>query len=115
MKFSPTDVTNLLGILQLGRQHAQTATQIEAVLYQKFNFPISGNQHIIRALIKHAIQHGKIIKSSTANPPGFWISNDKQEIIKNIESLKKRARKTQDSSDNLKATWNSTYPTDPIA
>lgn len=114
MTFDQTDIVNLLSILQSGRQNAQTATQIETTLNQQFNFPVSGNQNLTRALIKHAVSNGTIIKSSTASPPGFWISNDKQEITKNIESLKKGARKTQDSSDSLKATWNINNPNDLI-
>lgn len=114
MAFNQTDVNNLLGILQSGRQNAQTATQIETILHQQFNFAVSGNQSVTRALIKFAVIKGNIIKSSTANPAGFWLSNNKQEIIKNINSLHTRASKTSTSANNLKATWNSTYPNDLI-
>ena len=114
MTFNQNDINNLLIVLQSGRQNVLTALQIEGALHQKFNFPISGNQSIARALIKFAVEKGNVIKSSTANPPGFWLSMDKHEIMKNIESLKKRAQKTQQSSDNLKATWNANNPNDLI-
>lgn len=114
MPFNLTDVVNLLTILQPGRGNAMIAPQIEYELHSRFGFPISGNQHRTRALIKFAIIRGHLIKSSTANPSGFWLSNDKNEIIRNIESLKKRAYKTTESAVRLKDTWNLLHPNDPI-
>ena len=114
MTFNQTDITNLLGILPPGRQNALTATQIETMLNQQFGFPVSGNQHLTRALIKFAISSGHLIKSSTANPAGFWLTNNKNEIVKNIDSLKRRAQKTSNSADSLKNTWNANNPTDLI-
>ena len=110
MTFTQKNIDNLLSILQSGRQNALTATQIETVLCQQFGFSVSGNQHITRALIKFAISNGHLIKSSTANPSGFWLTTDKNEIIRNIDSLKRRALKTNNSADTLKNTWNTNNP-----
>ncbi|MGN6800920.1 MAG: hypothetical protein ACTHJN_03390 [Ginsengibacter sp.] len=114
MKFNQTDINNLLRIVQNGRQNALTASQIETMLNQKFGFPISGNQNLARSLIKFAISSGHLIKSSTANPAGFWLTTNKNEIVKNIDSLKRRAQKTSDSADSLKMTWNANNPNDLI-
>ncbi|HAM39434.1 MAG: hypothetical protein A2474_04210 [Elusimicrobia bacterium RIFOXYC2_FULL_34_12] len=67
-----------------------------------------------RALIKYAVKKSNLIKSSTANPSGFWLSNNKKEILKNIESFKNRACRTLESAVRLKDTWNSINPKDPI-
>jgi hypothetical protein len=114
MAFTQTDITNLLSILQPGRQNAQTALQIETSLHQQFGFAVSGNQHLTRALIKFAITNGNLIKSSTANPPGFWLSTDKNEIRRNVDSLRRRAQRVIDSANALQHTWNTNNPTDPI-
>src|ERR1043166_5137513 len=114
MAFTQTDIDNLISILQSGRQNALTAAQIETALHQQFGFSVSGNQHITRALIKFAIFNGHLIKSSTANPPGFWLTTDKNEIIRNIDSLNRRAQRTRNSADTLKNTWNTNNPTNLI-
>jgi len=114
MQFTYSDINNLLTIIQSGRGSALTAPQIENRLHNQFNFPTSGNQHIARALIKYAIANGHLIKSSTANPPGFWLTSDKSEIVKNINSLRRRAQRTNNSAETLKNTWNTNNPTDFI-
>ena len=53
-------------------------------------------------------------KASTRNPPGFWLSNDKNEITANIASLKRRAQKTLRSANNLQTEWNRQYPNNTI-
>lgn len=115
MAFNQNDVSNLISIIQnTTRNNPLTAFQIETALNQQFNFPVSGNQQRTRALIKYAIAHGYLIKSSTANPAGFWLSNNKQEIERNIESLKNRAYRTTESAIRLKDTWNRHNPQNPI-
>lgn len=114
MAYTQTDINNLLTILQPGRANALTARQIENRLHNQFGFPRSGNQHMTRALIKFAIANGHLIKSSTANPAGFWLTNDKNEIVRNINSLRTRAQRTSNSADTLKNTWNTNNPTDLI-
>jgi hypothetical protein len=107
MAFSLTDINNLLTVLNnTSRNNPLTAVQIETELHRQFGFPTSGNQQRTRALIKHAIANGHLIKSSTANPAGFWLSNNRQEILTNFESLKNRAFKIMESAVRLKDTWN---------
>lgn len=114
MQFTQSDITNLLTIIKSGRGNALTALQIENSLHNQFKFPKSGNQQITRSLIKYAIANGHLIKSSTANPPGFWFTTDKNEIVKNINSLRKRAQRTNNSAETLKNTWNKNNPKDLI-
>lgn len=115
MAFNITDINHLILILQnTSRNNPLTAIQIETALHQQFGFPTSGNQSRTRALIKHTIAHGHLIKSSTANPPGFWRSNNRQEIEINIASLKNRAFKIMESAVRLKDTWNRNNPNSPI-
>lgn len=94
MAFNQTDINNLLTVLNnTSRTNPLTAIQIETALQLQFGFPTSGNQQRTRALIKHTIASGHLIKSSTANPAGFWLSNDRQEILTNFESLKEELLK----------------------
>lgn len=96
------------------RNNPLTATQIETQLHQQFGFPTSGIQHRTRALIKYTIINGYLIKSSTANPPGFWLSNNRHEIASNVDSLKNRAFKIMESAIRLKDTWNRNNPNNQI-
>jgi hypothetical protein len=115
MAFNQFDVNNLLTVIQNTSITAPlTAIQIETTLHQRFGFPVSGNQQRTRALIKHTIASGHLIKSSTANPPGFWLSNNRQEIKSNVESLKNRAFKVMESAIRLKDTWNRNNPANQI-
>lgn len=115
--FSTQEVAGLIALLQnhTSKQTVIGAADLAAQLNQTFpgSFPPGGNEQKTRALVKYAIEKGHLIKSST-NPGGFWLSNNKLEIIKNIDSLKRRAQKTHQSSDSLKATWNFNNPTDII-
>lgn len=50
---------------------------------------ISGKR--VRQIVAHLVnEHGKLIGSSTCNPPGFYIIVDKEELTKQIESLRHR-------------------------
>jgi hypothetical protein len=115
MPFNQIDINNLLTIIiNTNRNNPLNASQIETELHNQFNFPISGNQQRTRALIKYAIANGYLIKSSTANPSGFWLSNDRQEILINFDSLKNRAFKIMESAVRLKDTWNRNNPNNQI-
>jgi len=113
---NPQNVASLISILQTssGNLHPLTSTQIELALNSQFGFPLSGNQQSTRALIKYTISQGYVIKSSTANPPGYWLSTDKDEIIQNIKSLEKRALKIIENAYKLKVTWNNLHQTNLI-
>jgi hypothetical protein len=108
--FTQNDINALIAILGVGRQNAQIA----AVIAGQLNYPVDGNQVRTRQLIKYSIQHGHLIKSSTRNPAGFWLSSDKREIVNNINSLRRRAQRTNNSANNLQAEWNRQNPNDLI-
>jgi len=110
MSFTQADINRLLNILGIGSNNVQTAEQIAT----RLGYPTIGNQVKTRALITFAIENGSLIKSSTANPPGYWISNDKQEIKDYIDSLRNRADEISERADNLKDGWNRQNPTDTI-
>jgi len=103
MAYTQNDINNLVTILRVGRAHAQTAYAIERQLNQQHGFPITGNQVAARGLISFAIQHGHLIKSSTANPAGYWIENNPDEIRRYVQSLRRRAQKINDRANNLEA------------
>lgn len=45
----------------------------------------------VREIVSHLIrEHGKLIGSSTGNPPGFYIITDRSELEKQIKSLRHR-------------------------
>ena len=101
MRYDQNDISHLLSVLRTGRQNAQTAGAIEILLHRNFNFPISGNQVQMRGLITYAISNGHLIKSSTANPAGYWLENDPVEIRRYIVSLRRRAGRILQRAQNL--------------
>jgi hypothetical protein len=103
MKFTQADINNLLKILGQGRQQAQTAATIETILNRRHGFQITGNQVKARSLITFSIQHGHLIKSSTANPAGYWLENDPVEIRRYLTSLRRRAERIIQRANNLEA------------
>lgn len=45
----------------------------------------------IREIVSHLVkEHGKLIGSSTGNPPGFYVITDRAELEKQIKSLRHR-------------------------
>lgn len=45
----------------------------------------------VREIVSHLIkEHGKLIGSSTGNPPGFYVITDNAELQKQIKSLRHR-------------------------
>lgn len=45
----------------------------------------------IREIVSHLVkEHGKLIGSSTGNPPGFYVIADRAELDKQIKSLRHR-------------------------
>lgn len=103
MTYTQNDIINLIAILKVGRAKSQKASEIEKQLNQLHGFPITGNQVAARSLISFAIQHGYLIKSSTANPAGYWIENNNEEVMKYVRSLRRRAQKINDRANNLEA------------
>jgi len=110
MTFTTQDLDNLLSVLGLGPQNALTAEQIAT----RLGYPTGGNQVKTRALITFAIESEYLIKSSTANPSGYWISDNKQEMSEYIESLRNRADHISERAENLRSTWNTQNPDDTI-
>jgi len=45
----------------------------------------------IREIVSHLVkEHGKLIGSSTGNPPGFYVITDREELERQIRSLRHR-------------------------
>ncbi len=45
----------------------------------------------VREIVSHlVVRHGKVIGSSTGNPPGFYVITDAAELDKHIKSLRHR-------------------------
>lgn len=45
----------------------------------------------VREIVSHLIRdHGKLIGSSTANPPGFYVITDAEELRRHVKSLRHR-------------------------
>ncbi|MBE7415102.1 MAG: hypothetical protein HS130_07710 [Deltaproteobacteria bacterium] len=45
----------------------------------------------VREIVSHLIrEHGKLIGSSTGNPPGFYVITDREELERQIRSLRHR-------------------------
>lgn len=92
MAYNQNDMNNLVKILRVRRANAQTAFEIERQLNQQHGFPITGNQVTAGGLISFAIQHAYLIKSSTANPAGYWIENNPKEIRIYAQFLRRGAQ-----------------------
>jgi len=50
-----------------------------------------------------AIQHGHLINSSTANPAGYWIENNPDEIQRYVQTHSRRAQKIIDRANKIEA------------
>ncbi len=67
-------------------QGRENAIKVDALAWQT---GIEGVR--IREIVSHLVkEHGKLIGSSTGNPPGFYIISDKTELEKQIRSLRHR-------------------------
>jgi len=101
-------IPQLLAAIPYGKNNAVHAPK----LAQKLGLPVGGNEVETRQLIREAIGQGHIILSTPAI--GYWRSNNKQEVIECINSLRERANEINDRSDAIKDAWNIANPTNTI-
>ena len=97
-------VAQLLAILPHSKSQAIHARDIARIL----NLPIGGNEVETRNLIRDAILQGNVILITHKN--GYWLSSNKQEIMRCIASLTNRANEIADRSDALRDAWNNANP-----
>lgn len=108
MSFTQHDISRLIEILPQSKQNAIHAADIA----QRLGLPISGNQVEARQLIRLSIQSGNCIVSNTKR--GYWLTTNKAEIQKYIQSLEKRGKDTIRRGSELKTAWNTTSPDNTI-
>ena len=109
--FNQNDIDTLIQIIPDERQSAITAREIA----QNLGYPVVGNQEKTRDLIRLAIECENIILSSSNQAPrGYWISTDRQEVTRYINSLESRANENIQRSTNLKDAWNNNNPNNQI-
>ena len=108
MSFTQADITRLISLLPTSKTNAIHAYDIA----QQLGLPTDRNQVEARALIRFAIQNGHYILSNTR--VGYWVSNNKTEIQKYINSLRSRASDTLQRSDELRNSWNANNPSNTI-
>lgn len=101
-------IPQLLAAIPYGKNNAVHAQTIA----RQLGLPIGGNEVETRQLIREAIGQGHIILSIPVI--GYWRSNDKQEVIECIRSLRERANEINDRSDAIKDAWNIANPTNII-
>ena len=107
MNWTNSDVNNLLQILPHTKKDAIHAVEVA----RRLNLPTSGNQVIVRGLIRYAIKTNLIMGSTRV---GYWLSTNKLEVEEYISSLEKRANSTLQRSQDLKKLWNNKYPNNKI-
>lgn len=101
-------IDQLLEILPHSEYQAIHARNIA----QSLNLPVGGNEVETRSLIRDAIMQGNVILSTPRN--GYWISDDKQEVLRCIESLNNRSKEIADRSKALVDAWNKSNPNNTI-
>lgn len=101
-------VQQLLAAIPYGKNNAVHAQK----LAQQLGLPVGGNEVETRQLIREAIEQGHIILSIPVL--GYWRSNNKQEVIECIKSLRERANEINDRSEAIKDAWNIANPTNLI-
>ena len=72
-------------------------------LAEYMDLPLDGNQVKTRALVREAIKQGNIIISSTSS--GYKITDDEEEFMKHIDSLRGRINEQQSRIDFLVQNW----------
>lgn len=69
-----------------GRLGRESAIKVDVVAWQT---KIDSTR--VRELVSHLIrEHGKLIASSTSNPPGFFVISNEEELRRHIRSLRHR-------------------------
>jgi len=103
INYTSQERDNLLAILRLGRASAIKAS----TLAESLGYPTSGNQVILRSLIKECIEiDGDLIGAETGNPPGFFLISTLTELERYLDSLENRTRKDNDRRSALITNWN---------
>lgn len=93
----------LLGALGNGRANAIGAKRLAQIT----GYPVSGNQVLLRGLIKECIEHdGDLIGATTGKPAGFFHIQNLPELEIYLDSLENRTRSDNDRRTALINSWN---------
>ncbi len=101
--FTQQQRSALLQALGIGRSNAIGAKRLASTL----GFPTSGNQVLLRTLIKECIEiDNDLIGSATSNPAGFFIISTLQELETYIDTLEGRTKSNNIRRTALINSWN---------
>lgn len=75
-------------VWEVVRSHAGRENAVKA---ETLAFQTRLDEKTVREAVSHlVVRHGKLIASSTGNPPGFYVITDKKELEAHIRSLRHR-------------------------
>lgn len=101
-------IQDLMNMIPNGRANAIHAPELAT----RLGLSTGGTQEATRVLVRKANLQGEMIVNTLDE--GFWLSNDKQEVIDYINALYSRIQGTLDRINALKSHWNASHPNNLI-